>query len=109
MPAGDATTVSSLAQIDARPQTAATAHDLRDLKEMLSHQLVAYHEDTGRDVAKDHTSRNRQIELGPKLGKPGSTGKIAALACRNGRMPCCVGKMWLATVTSSRTRRASAR
>lgn len=31
---------------------------------------MAYHEDTGRDVVKDHESRNRQIELKAKLGKP---------------------------------------
>jgi hypothetical protein len=43
---------------------------LRDLREILSHHLVAYHEDTGRDVVKDHESRNRQIELKAKLGKP---------------------------------------
>lgn len=43
---------------------------LRDLREILSHHLVAYHEDTGRDVVKDHDSRNRQIELKAKLGKP---------------------------------------
>ena len=47
-----------------------TLFQLRDLREILSHHLVAYHEDTGRDVVKDHESRNRQIELKAKLGKP---------------------------------------
>jgi hypothetical protein len=42
------------------------------LREILSHQLVAYHEDTGQDVVKDHESMNRQIELKAKLGKPRS-------------------------------------
>jgi hypothetical protein len=42
----------------------------RDLKEILSHHLVVYTQDTGRDVVKDHESRNRQIELKAKLGKP---------------------------------------
>ena len=51
-------------------ELADAAHDLRDLREMLSHHLVAYHEDTGRDVVKDHEARTRQIELKAKLGKP---------------------------------------
>jgi hypothetical protein len=42
----------------------------RDLGEILSHHLVAYHEDTGRDVIKDMESRNRKIEFRAKLGKP---------------------------------------
>jgi hypothetical protein len=42
----------------------------RDLGEILSHHLVAYHEDTGRDVIRDMESRNRKIELKAKLGKP---------------------------------------
>jgi hypothetical protein len=42
----------------------------RDLGEILSHHLVAYHEDTGRDVIRDMESRNRKIEFKAKLGKP---------------------------------------
>jgi hypothetical protein len=42
----------------------------RDLGEILSHHLVAYHEDTGRDVIRDMDSHNRKIEFKAKLGKP---------------------------------------
>lgn len=42
---------------------------LRDEREILSHHLVVYTQDTGRDVVKDHESRTRQIELKAKLGK----------------------------------------
>jgi hypothetical protein len=42
----------------------------RDLGEILSHHLVAYHEDTGRDVVRDMENRNRKIEFKAKLGKP---------------------------------------
>lgn len=42
----------------------------RDLGEILSHHLVVYTQDTGRDVVKDHAARTRQIELKAKLGKP---------------------------------------
>jgi hypothetical protein len=42
----------------------------RDLREILSHHLVAYHEDTGRAIIKDMESRNRKIEFKAKLGKP---------------------------------------
>ena len=42
----------------------------RDLGEILSHHLVAYHEDRGRDIIKDMESRNRKIEFKAKLGKP---------------------------------------
>jgi hypothetical protein len=42
---------------------------LRDEREMLSHHLVVYTQDTGRDVLKDHEARTRQIELRAKLGK----------------------------------------
>jgi hypothetical protein len=42
----------------------------RDLGEILSHHLLAYHEETGRDVVRDEESRNRKIELKAKLGKP---------------------------------------
>ena len=42
----------------------------RDLGEILSHHLVAYHQDTGRDVIRDMESRNRKIEFKAKLGKP---------------------------------------
>jgi hypothetical protein len=41
-----------------------------DLAEILSHHLVAYHEETGRDVVRDNESRTRQIELKAKMGKP---------------------------------------
>lgn len=41
----------------------------KDLGEILSHHLVVYTQDTGRDVVKDHESRTRQIELKAKLGK----------------------------------------
>lgn len=44
---------------------------LHDLKEMLSHHLVAYHDDTGRDVVRDREARNRHIELSARLSKPG--------------------------------------
>jgi hypothetical protein len=40
------------------------------LREIPSHHLVAYHEDTGRDVVKGIDARTRQIELRAKLGKP---------------------------------------
>lgn len=46
------------------------AYMLCDLREILSHHLVAYHEDTGRDVVKDREARNRHIELTAKLSKP---------------------------------------
>jgi hypothetical protein len=42
----------------------------RDLGEILSHHLVAYTQDTGRDVVRDMESRNRRIELRARLGKP---------------------------------------
>jgi hypothetical protein len=42
----------------------------RDLREILSHHVVAYHEDTGRDLIRDMESRNRKIEFRAKLGKP---------------------------------------
>ena len=42
---------------------------LRDLREILSHHLVVYTQDTGRDVVKDREAHNRQIELRAKLGK----------------------------------------
>lgn len=42
---------------------------LRDEREILSHHLVVYTQDTGRDVVKDHEARTRQIELKAKLGK----------------------------------------
>src|SRR6476646_10261642 len=42
----------------------------RDLGDILSHRLVVYTQDTGRDVVKDHADRARQIELKAKLGKP---------------------------------------
>lgn len=44
-------------------QRGEVSYHLHDLKEMLSHHLVAYHEDAGRDVVKDSSGRNRQIEL----------------------------------------------
>ena len=42
----------------------------RDLGEILSHHLVAYHEETGRDVIRDMETRNRKIEFKARLGKP---------------------------------------
>jgi hypothetical protein len=51
-------------------ERAEEAFRLRDLREILSHHLVAYHEDTGRDVVKGIDARTRQIELRAKLGKP---------------------------------------
>lgn len=46
------------------------AYHLHDLKDMLSHHLTAYHQDTARDVIKDAQGRNRQIELSARLSKP---------------------------------------
>ena len=42
----------------------------RDLGEILSHHLVIYHDETGRDVIKDRESTTRAIEFKAKLGKP---------------------------------------
>jgi hypothetical protein len=42
----------------------------RDLGEILSHHLVAYHEDTGRDGVRDMEDCNRKIEFKARLGKP---------------------------------------
>ena len=42
----------------------------RDLGEILSHHLVAYHDETGRDVIKDRKATTRAIEFKAKLGKP---------------------------------------
>ena len=42
---------------------------LRDEREILSHHLVVYTQDTGRDVVKDHEAHTRQIELKAKLGR----------------------------------------
>ncbi|MDQ0672962.1 hypothetical protein QFZ36_000523 [Pseudarthrobacter siccitolerans] len=47
------------------------AYHLHDLREMLSHHLAAYAQDTARDVIKDFQGRNRQIEISAKLSKPG--------------------------------------
>jgi hypothetical protein len=49
--------------------TAEERFKLRDLREILSHHLVVYTQDTGRDVVKDHEAHTRQIELKAKLGK----------------------------------------
>ena len=37
---------------------------------VLSHHLVVYHDDTGRDVIKDREATTRAIEFKAKLGKP---------------------------------------
>ena len=42
----------------------------RDLSEILSHHLVVYTQDTGKDVIRDREGRTRQIELKAKEGKP---------------------------------------
>jgi hypothetical protein len=42
----------------------------RDLGEILSHHLVVYHDETGRDVIKDREARTRAIEFKAKIGKP---------------------------------------
>lgn len=42
----------------------------RDLTEILSHHLVVYTQDTGRDVIRDREGCTRQIELKAKEGKP---------------------------------------
>jgi hypothetical protein len=42
----------------------------RDLVEILSHHLVVYHDETGRDVIKDREATTRAIEFRAKLGKP---------------------------------------
>ena len=42
----------------------------RDLGEILSHHLVVYTQDTGRDVVRDRDGLTRQIELKAKEGKP---------------------------------------
>ena len=42
----------------------------RDLVEILSHHLVVYHDETGRDVIKDREATTRAIEFKAKLGKP---------------------------------------
>lgn len=42
----------------------------RDLGEILSHHLVVYHDETGRDVIKDREATTRAIEFKAKLGKP---------------------------------------
>ncbi len=42
----------------------------RDLGEILSHHLVVYTKDTGRDVVRDRDGLTRQIELKAKEGKP---------------------------------------
>ena len=42
----------------------------RDLGEILSHHLVVYHDETGRDVIKDREATTRSIEFKAKLGKP---------------------------------------
>jgi hypothetical protein len=47
------------------------AYHLHDLKEMHSHHLTAYTQDTGRDVIKDAQGRNRHIDLYARLSKPG--------------------------------------
>ncbi|MDN4611457.1 hypothetical protein [Arthrobacter burdickii] len=52
-------------------QRGEVSYHLHDLRDMLSHHLVAYHPDTGRDVVKDSSARNRQIELSARLSKPG--------------------------------------
>lgn len=46
------------------------AYHLHDLKEMHSHHLTAYTQDTGRDVIKDALGRNRHIDLYARLSKP---------------------------------------
>ena len=42
----------------------------RDLGEILSHHLVVYHDETGRDVIKDREATTRAIEFKANLGKP---------------------------------------
>jgi hypothetical protein len=42
----------------------------RDPGEILSHHLVAYHDDTGGDVVRDMENRDRKIEFKARLGKP---------------------------------------
>ena len=42
----------------------------RDVGEILSHHLVVYHDETGRDVIKDREATTRAIEFKAKLGKP---------------------------------------
>jgi hypothetical protein len=42
----------------------------RDLGEILSHHLVVYHDETGRDVIKDREATTRAIEFKAKIGKP---------------------------------------
>src|SRR6478735_9402722 len=44
--------------------------DNRELGESLSHHLVVYTQDTGRDVVRDRDGVTRQIELKAKEGKP---------------------------------------
>jgi hypothetical protein len=42
----------------------------RNLGEILSHHLVVYHDETGRDVIKDREATTRAIEFKAKIGKP---------------------------------------
>jgi hypothetical protein len=42
----------------------------RDLGEIVSHHLVVYHDETGRDVIKDREATTRAIEFRAKIGKP---------------------------------------
>ena len=42
----------------------------RDLGEILSHHLVVYHDETGRNVIKDREATTRAIEFKARLGKP---------------------------------------
>lgn len=48
-----------------------TAWRLHDLKHQLSLNLIAYREDTARDVLKDAEGRNRKIELTATLSRAG--------------------------------------
>jgi hypothetical protein len=46
------------------------AYQRRDVKQTLSHHLVAYHDETGRDTVKDLEGHTRQLELSARYGKP---------------------------------------
>jgi DNA integrity scanning protein DisA with diadenylate cyclase activity len=46
------------------------AFHLRDLREILSHHLIAYHDQTGLSVVKDRAAVSRQIQFRARLASP---------------------------------------
>jgi uncharacterized protein YPO0396 len=61
--------VDSYELVRLEEQLAEARYKQRDVTEILSHHLVIYTQDTGREVIKDREGRTRQIELRAKEGK----------------------------------------